>query len=363
MAIGRQELKLDELRSLIKDVYVEQMSKEDFEISYNDVTSMIDKIGLQYAVQTSSTDHLALFDSVVLPYGTTVEEYFIHDLEVKLFDPESTPFNKERAKVDVAYHVEQSAKKIELRVDRLQAEKSFLGAPEFSAFEVNLIARIQSTKNTYKYEAKKRALTQMLLRNAEGVVENSATVTVQQIIEGIGIVTNNEDVYPHTVGNRMLFGYIPPVTNEQSAREFVKNVKKVVEVMRFKSPNFNELGYLVEAKPSDLVLILKAGVLPEVATELLAQAFNKGELAYGVQTLVVDSFGGNDTSDDIAETLVGSTFAVLIHRDKIKYFETRNTTGIDRNFNALNDTLTHHFNETIMDIRALPMVAFTSKEI
>ncbi len=363
MAIGRQELKLDELRSLIADVYVEQMSKEDFEISYNDVTSMIDKIGLQYAVQTSSTDHLALFDSVVLPYGTTVEEYFIHDLEVKLFDPESTPFNKERAKVDVAYHVEQIAKKIELRVDRLQAEKSFLGAPEFSAFEANLIARIQSTKNTYKYEAKKRALTQMLLRNAEGVDENQNTVTVQDIIDGDNIVDEVAGTYEHTVGNRILFGYSPEVTDEQTARVFVKNVKKVVEAMRFKSPNFNELGYLVEAKPSDLVLILKAGVLPEVATELLAQAFNKGELAYGVQTLVVDSFGDHDNRENLTDTVIEGAFAILMHRDKIKYFETRNTTGVDRNFNALNDTITHHFNETIMDIRALPMVAFTTTEI
>lgn len=102
-------------------------------------------------------------------------------------------------------------------------------------------------------------------------------------------------------GGKMKTVNVAKVTDEDSAKAFVKAIKTVGQAMEFPSENYNsyyDINKDKDANPvitwsplQNQVLILRNDVSVDVDVELLAKAFNVSYTDLKQRTLIVDSFG------------------------------------------------------------------------
>lgn len=116
-------------------------------------------------------------------------------------------------------------------------------------------------------------------------------------------------------------------TNQTTAKAFVKQVRKDIKEMQFRSTKFATVER--NCTPKDLVLVTKVGVMDEIDVELLATAFNtsKTDLSQ-LHVVEVDDFPENP-----------DVFAMLLEDNALMVFDTlynmeaqRNAKGMFTNY-------------------------------
>lgn len=119
---------------------------------------------------------------------------------------------------------------------------------------------------------------------------------------------------------------ITAITNQTTAKEFVKKVKKDVAKMQFRNTEFATVER--NCKPSDLVLVLRSGLLAEIDVELLATAFNVDKTQLDTMVIEVDDFPENENVQ-----------AMLLEQNALMVFDTlyniepqRNAKGMFTNY-------------------------------
>lgn len=122
---------------------------------------------------------------------------------------------------------------------------------------------------------------------------------------------------------------ITAITNQTTAKDFVKKVKKDIAKMQFRNTEFATVER--NCKPSDLVLVLRTGLLAEIDVELLATAFNVDKTQLDTMVIEVDDFPGNDTVQ-----------AMLLEQNALMVFDT--LYNIEPQRNAKGMFTNHHLN-------------------
>ena len=237
--------------------------------STNNIFGLIDKIGKQITIDGSFQDKLPELDGEDLPYGKTIEEYF-----VDLILPEAYTAPVDGNDYGVTYHkpnMEAASysytlgrKKIATSQPFDDYERAALGATEAGNFTAKITERLYNSESLYKYTQKKQLLANM-------IAKAEAATNAANMVETLAV----------------------PVSNVTS-RAFIQRVKELVETASFANEGNNLGNCLIGASP-ELTLYVKKGVMPTVEVEALAGAFNKGELALPANIKVVDDFGDNAT--------------------------------------------------------------------
>lgn len=122
---------------------------------------------------------------------------------------------------------------------------------------------------------------------------------------------------------------ITAITNQTTAKDFVKKVKKDIAKMQFRTTEFATVER--NCKPSDLVLVLRTGLLAEIDVELLATAFNVDRTQLDAMVVEVDDFPDNPTVQ-----------AMLIEQNALMVFDT--LYNIEPQRNAKGMFTNHHLN-------------------
>lgn len=122
---------------------------------------------------------------------------------------------------------------------------------------------------------------------------------------------------------------ITAITNQTTAKEFVKKVKKDIAKMQFRNKEFATVER--NCKPSDLVLVLRTGLLAEIDVELLATAFNVDKTQLDTMVIEVDDFPENDNVQ-----------AMLLEQSALMVFDT--LYNIEPQRNAKGMFTNHHLN-------------------
>lgn len=122
---------------------------------------------------------------------------------------------------------------------------------------------------------------------------------------------------------------ITAITNQTTAKEFVKKVKKDIAKMQFRNTEFATVER--NCKPSDLVLVLRTGLLAEIDVELLATAFNVDRTQLDTMVIEVDDFPDNDNVQ-----------AMLLEQNALMVFDT--LYNIEPQRNAKGMFTNHHLN-------------------
>jgi hypothetical protein len=368
--MARQKYSLADLTEIIREGLGEQGA--DFEPTYESVSTLLDKIGLTISLQSNVVDHLEMFDDVVLSHGTTVEEYINDMLVVEDYDPNATPFDSEPVDVKRAYHTRSKDKKITLPVLKAEIDRAFTSPEGTASFTARQIARIDDTFKNYKYEAKKIAIGQKLLRDSASYDESDelwSTYSVKNwrdiisgaktkklakplanIIVEIGVDEDDDPIYSNAI--------IDKATSE----EFILAIQSLVEDMQFLRVGYNTFGIPQQTQKENLVLLLKSGALPIMNVRALSNVFNKELLGLGIDVKVVDDFGV-DTSVLYSGDPLREVYAILADKRLVRYITTRNEMGVDVIGASLKVVYTKHFGENVVTSDAVNYVAFTNHAV
>ena len=370
--MARQKYSLDDLTEIIREGLGEQ--GEDFEPTYESVSTLLDKIGLTISLQSNVVDHLEMFDDIVLSNGTTVEEYINDMLIVEDYDPNATPFTAEPLDVKRAYHTRSKDKKITLPVLKAEIDRAFTSPEGTASFTARQIARIDDTFKNYKYEAKKIAIGQKLLRDHAEYDENTEKWSTTGVDNWRSIISDAKTSTPG-VGEKFLANinveigvdeddepiYSYAIIDKATSEEFILAIQSLVEDMQFLRVGYNTFGIPQQTQKENLVLLLKSGALPIMNVRALSNVFNKELLGLGIDVKVVDDFGV-DTSVLASGDPLGKVYAILADKRLVRYITTRNEMGVDVIGASLKVVYTKHFGENVVTSDAVNYVAFTDHD-
>lgn len=227
---------------------------------------LLDKVGKQVTIDGEFNDKLAEMNGDALPYGKTIEEYFIDLTLPSDFDATGAtnlaPANPTCE--DVAYSYTLGRKKIKTTTPYDNFERACLSGNEAGNIATKIMERLYDSQSLYTY-AIKRQLLANVIDKAESASNASTLVEV-----------------------------LTAPTNETTSKAFIKSVKEAVEVAKDVNEGHNLGNYLIGASPR-LTLYVKQGVIPTIAVETLAGAFNSKELTFGVDVKVIKDFGNNNS--------------------------------------------------------------------
>lgn len=122
----------------------------------------------------------------------------------------------------------------------------------------------------------------------------------------------------------------------ESAKTFVKTLRKAVTDLGFMSTAYNKAGVKTMSSASDLVLFIHKDVLAEVDVEVLAKAFNMGKTDIQVSIEVMDDFG----------TLT-DTYGLLVDKGFFRVYDTLSHMEPQRNAQGLFTNYFYHVHQIL----------------
>ena len=152
------------------------------------------------------------------------------------------------------------------------------------------------------------------------------------------------------------YGYcdygVAEITDEATAKEFVKTVRKASQDMTFASTKYNKSGVMTWTPTADQVLFVNKDVLAEVDVEVLAKAFNMGKTDIQVEIVSMDDFG----------TLT-DTYGLLVDKDFFRVWDTLSKMEAQRNAQGLFTNYFYHVHQILSLSPFKNAIRFTTAEV
>lgn len=145
---------------------------------------------------------------------------------------------------------------------------------------------------------------------------------------------------------------VEEITSYETAKDFVKTVRKAVQDVSFMSPHFNAAGVNTMSDPSNLVLLVNKDVLAEVDVEVLAKAFNMGKTDFETAVIPMDDFGSLE-----------DTYALMVDKDWFRVWDTLSHMEPQRNAQGLFTNYFYHVHQILSASRFKTAVRFTTAPI
>lgn len=129
---------------------------------------------------------------------------------------------------------------------------------------------------------------------------------------------------------------VAQITDEASAKDFVKTVRKASQDMTFASDKLNKAGVMTWTPVNKQVLFINKDVLAEVDVEVLAKAFNMGKTDIQVEIVSMDDFG----------TLT-DTYGLLVDESFFRVWDTLSKMEPQRNAQGLFTNYFYHVHQIL----------------
>ena len=253
--------------------------------------SLVNKIGRQEYASKAYLNPLSKFKKGFIDNANEIEEIYVARVQGLSQDLDGTTTLK-RVKPDVKtlYHNQEYGKCYTATITDKQVRQAFTSKDGVKRIADEILSQQHTGVEYDEYVAMKEAI-----NDFAAAIPVSAKRTVTE------------------------------VTNQTTAKEFVKKVKKDIGKMQFRSTNYCE--YEQHSKAEDLVLFVHIDYQAEIDVELLATAFNIDKAELNTKVVYVDGF--TDTK----------LRAVLLDVGAIKVFDTlynneqqRNAQGMFTNY-------------------------------
>ena len=285
------KLTLTGLQSIVAAVIADNKIGQDapFNITVDSLSGLLIKVGKQFMLGSQFEDRLPEMEGDYLPYGSTIEEYFV-DLRLPVdFDPDGATNSSPKRPTyqDVAYSYELVKKTFDMTIDDNKWEHAMLGEAELSAFAARLLENLYKAQALYKYGAKR----QLIGRYISNIPAISGTKTMLTV------------------------GAIP--TNTTTGEDWIKSVKKQIEALSLLITEKNNING-VPARAEELILYIKPNITPVIDVDVLAGAFNTDKVILPVEIKVLEDFGTiTNPSGDTTYDRTGA-WAILVDKRAMK---------------------------------------------
>lgn len=253
--------------------------------------SLVNKIGRQEYSSKAYLNPLSKFKKGFIDNANEIEEIYVARVQGLSQDLDGTTTLK-RVKPDVKtlYHNQEYGKCYTATITDKQVRQAFTSKDGVKRIADEILTQQHTGVEYDEYVAMKKAI-----NDFAAAIPGSAKRTITE------------------------------VTNQTTAKEFVKKVKKDIGKMQFRSTNYCE--YEQHSKAEDLVLFVHIDYQAEIDVELLATAFNIDKAELNTRVVFVDGFTNTKLR------------AVLLDVGAIKVFDTlynneqqRNAQGMFTNY-------------------------------
>lgn len=145
---------------------------------------------------------------------------------------------------------------------------------------------------------------------------------------------------------------VAEITDEITAKDFVKTVRKASQDMTFASTALNKAGVMTWTPVEKQVLFINKDVLAEVDVEVLAKAFNMGKTNIQVEVVSMDDFG--ELTD---------TYGLLVDESFFRVWDTLSKMEPQRNAQGLFTNYFYHIHQILSLSPFKNAVRFTTAEV
>ena len=253
--------------------------------------SLVNKIGRQEYSSKAYLNPLAKFKKGFIDNANEIEEIYVARVQGLSQDLDGTTTLK-RVKPDVKtlYHNQEYGKCYTATITDKQVRQAFTSKDGIKRIADEILSQQHTGVEYDEYVAMKKAI-----NDFAAAVPETAKRTITE------------------------------VTNQTTAKDFVKKIKKDIGKMQFRSTNYCQ--YEQHSKAEDLVLFIHIDYQAEIDVELLATAFNIDKAELNTRVVYVDGFANTKLR------------AVLLDVGAIKVFDTlynneqqRNAQGMFTNY-------------------------------
>lgn len=145
---------------------------------------------------------------------------------------------------------------------------------------------------------------------------------------------------------------VAPITDEASAKAFVKRVRKLSTDLTFASTQYNVAGVKTWTPVEKQVFLVNKDVLAEVDVEVLAKAFNMGKTNIQVEIIPMDDFGSLE-----------NTYGLLLDEDIFRIWDTLSHMEPQRNAEGLFTNYFYHVHQILSLSTFKNAVRFTTDSV
>lgn len=284
------------------------------------ITALVDRIGLVVIRNIQLRNPLKRFKKGQMPLGRTIEEIFVDLVKANKYDAEEseeTVFKRTIPNVKVLFHERNRQDRYDQTIQDDSLKTAFISWAKFGDFLSSIINAIYNSAEVDEYEYMK-----LLIDNyySKGLFK----------IEKVNTVTD-----------------------ETSAREFVKKVRASASKMTLPqgSRDFNSLAVRTRSDMENLHLFIDADLNAVTDVDVLAKAFNLDKSTLLGNITVIDGFA----SAGLEAVLVDESF-FMVYDNLLKMETIRNPKGLYWNY-------FYHVWQTLSVSRFANAVAFVSGEV
>lgn len=333
----RNALTIFELEVLVASMFTSStLSSRDPQLIQNETAKVLNKIGLMITIRGRYVDKLEDLDGPELPFGKTIEEYFMELPKVLDEDrdgsEDGTPADPSFLPAYYSYSLEKKRIKITRRWD--EYEEACQNEAQFLSFIADIEAAIEESTIVYKYALKReligkgiKLIESIIDASSSGTALDGATITTaitnlpanlkagDYIVatsganEGAYVITeagiSSGDTLASAISANLVTKYdlaqdVAKPTDTQEGEAFIKAVLNDVEKASENSEGHSLNGACIGAT-EDLRLFTLQGVKSVLAVDVKAGAFHKDEVELGARLTSIKDFGDYN----------GRTWAVL----------------------------------------------------
>ena len=255
----------------------------------NEFGGMVGKIALTIFTSYMYQNPLAKFKKGKLPLGESVEEIFFNLAKGYTFDKDGTnPLARALPKAITTYHSKEFKHTYNITLQRIEIINAFRSEGDLDKF---FTKSIESLYSAYNYDEF------LIMKNL--ILEEIPNATMLAV---------------------------PLPTDDATAKDFVRELKTQVIKNEFMNTN-NPLKVQNHTPRENMVLFIDSKVYSRISTDVLASAFNMGQVDYMTKIFVLDDF--EDIASQISEMSdletggygSGKPYALLIDERSIQVYE------------------------------------------
>lgn len=145
---------------------------------------------------------------------------------------------------------------------------------------------------------------------------------------------------------------VAAITDETTAKDFVKTVRKASQDMSFASDKLNKAKVFTWTPVEKQVLFINKDVLAEVDVEVLAKAFNMGKTDIQVEVVTMDDFGS-----------MTDTYGLLVDESFFRIWDTLSKMEPQRNAQGLFTNYFYHVHQILSLSPFKNAIRLTTEEV
>ena len=290
---------------------------QTYTMLYNEFCSaLVNKIGKTILEKKLFENRLARFKSGSITTAQDVEEIFIEMAKAEGSYDKAGPNPLGRRNppdVKVIYHRQNRQDYYAISIGDIDFMRVFRSEATLDSFITGLINSVYSGANYDEYQAMKNVLA--------------------------------------TYSGYFDYG-VSAITDEASAKDFVKTVRKASQDMTFASTAYNKAGVRTWTPVENQVLLINKDVLAEVDVEVLSKAFNMGKTDIQVEIVPMEDFGS-----------LTNTYGLLLDKDFFRIWDTLSHMEPQRNAQGLFTNYFYHVHQILSASTFKNAVRFTTDEV